>query len=76
MTKTNPRKSEPAGVPALVPGESMTISMFCARHHMSRRSFYNLSPAERPRITRIGASQRISQVAEAEWVERLTDQVA
>lgn len=75
--KKSPKPDNPvAAAPMLVPGESMTISMFCARHHLSRRGFYNLAQADRPRIMRINTSQRISQESEAEWQRRMTDRAA
>jgi hypothetical protein len=75
-----PKKIKPdnpvAAAPMLVPGESMTIEMFCRRHHFSRRHFYNLPPEDRPKIMKIGGSQRISQAAEAEWAERMAGEAA
>jgi hypothetical protein len=76
MPKFSKQPKPKAVAIALVPGESMTITMFCARHHLSRRAFYNLPPSDRPKVMRIGASQRITQAAEAEWAERLTEKVA
>ena len=76
MPKFSKQPKPKAVAVALVPGESMTIAMFCARHHMSRRAFYYLPQTDRPKIMRLGASQRITQAAEAEWLERMSSKAA
>lgn len=49
--------------------QSLTIPEWCARHKLSRASFYNLARVGKaPRIMKVGRSVRISEAADAEWL--------
>lgn len=49
--------------------QSLTIAEWCARHKLSRATFYNLAQAGKaPRIMKVGRSVRISEAADAEWL--------
>lgn len=49
--------------------QSLTIPEWCARHKLSRATFYNLARVGKaPRIMKAGRSVRISEAADAEWL--------
>ncbi|WP_182179543.1 helix-turn-helix transcriptional regulator [Methylobacterium radiotolerans] len=49
--------------------QSLTIPEWCARHKLSRQSFYNLARVGKaPRFMKVGRSVRISEAADAEWL--------
>ncbi|WP_128925605.1 helix-turn-helix domain-containing protein [Bradyrhizobium guangxiense] len=48
----------------------LTVSEFCERHRIGRRTFYRLlADGQGPRVVRIGKrSTRITEAAAAEWL--------
>lgn len=59
--------------------DAYSILEFCQRHDLSRSSYYNLPPEQRPREMRIGSRVLISREAAAEWrrkLEAATDKMA
>jgi predicted DNA-binding transcriptional regulator AlpA len=51
-----------------LPGSS-TVAQFCARHNLSRSTFYVLlGTGKGPRVMRIGRRVLISDQADADWV--------
>ena len=48
--------------------DAYSIAAFCAAHHISRSSFYNLLKAKKaPRLMRVGSRVLISREAAADW---------
>lgn len=51
--------------------DAMTIPVFCARHGISRSTYYNIPQHERPREMRIGKRVLITKEAAARWREEI-----
>ena len=47
--------------------DACTIGEFCVSVGISRSTYYNLTPGDRPREMKIGASKRISRDARESW---------
>ena len=47
--------------------DACTIGEFCASIGISRSSYYNMPPEDRPTEMLIGASKRISREARLDW---------
>ena len=55
---------------------SKSPKQFCADHNMSPPTFYAEVAARRLRTFKVGRSRKISEAAEAEWIERGEAEVA
>ncbi len=47
--------------------DAYTIGEFCASVGISRSTYYNMAPEDRPTEMQIGASKRISREARESW---------
>ena len=55
--------------------DAYTIPEFCARHSISRATFYNLKKVGKaPRTMELGSAQRITKEAAADWRRELETQ--
>ena len=55
---------------------SKTVKQFCRDHNFTPPTFYAEVAAGRLRTFKVGRSRKISEVAEAEWIERAEAEVA
>ena len=55
---------------------SKSPKQFCADHNISAPTFYSEIAAGRLRTFKVGRSRKVSDAAEAEWVERGEAEVA
>ena len=56
--------------------DAYTIEEFCVSNGISRSSYYNMSPEDRPTEMVIGGSKRISREARFDWRRRMEAKAA
>jgi len=56
--------------------DSYTIEEFCVSNGISRSSYYNMAPEDRPVEMAVGASKRISKQSRVDWCRRMEAKAA
>ena len=56
--------------------DAYTIEEFCVANGISRSSYYNMPPEDRPVEMAIGGSKRISREARFDWRRRMETRAA
>jgi hypothetical protein len=56
--------------------DAYTIEEFCVSNGISRSSYYNMEPKDRPVEMAVGASKRISKEARFDWRRRMEARAA
>ena len=56
--------------------DAYTIEEFCVSNGISRSSYYNMQPEDRPVEMAVGASKRISKEARFDWRRRMEAKAA
>ncbi len=56
--------------------DAYTIEEFCVSNAISRSSYYNMKPEDRPVEMAVGASKRISRESRFDWRRRMETKAA